>query len=111
MEMVLHNSLWRMRRRPEGAVYRGLKRGKGGGFAYLRAFVTLKTGWFGLHPLVVYPNTAQKGFTRSSWPENGSLLKAFIWIVYDLRRKSKAFILILYNNLRKLKAFILMLYN
>ena len=86
-----------MRKRSEGAGYPGLKRGKGGGFAYLRAFVTLKTGWFGLHSLAVDPNTAQKGFTRSSWPKNRSLLKAFI--------------LILYNNLRKLKAFILMMYN
>ena len=86
-----------MRKRSEEAVYLGLKRGKGGGFAYLRAFVTLKTGWFGLHPRAVDPNTAQKGFTRPSWPENGSLLKAFIWIVYDLRCKSNAFILILYN--------------
>ena len=93
MEMVLHKSLWRMRKRSEGTVYPSLRRGKGGGFAYLRAFVTLKTGWFGLHPRVVDPNMAQKGFTRSSWPKNRSLLKAFIWIVYDLRCKLKAFIL------------------
>ena len=92
MEMVLHKSLWRMRKRSEGAVYPGLKRGKGGGFAYLRTFVTLKTGWFGLHPLVVDPNTAQKGFTRSSWPKNRSLLKAFILILYNNLRKSNAFI-------------------
>lgn len=97
MEMVLHKSLWRMHKRSEGAVYPSLKRGKGGGFAYLRAFVTLKTGWFGLHPLAVDPNATQKGFTRSSWPKNRSLLKAFIWIVYDLRRKSEAFILTVYN--------------
>ena len=81
-----------MRKRSEGAVYPSLKRGKGGGCAYLRVFVTLKTGWFGLYPLVVAPNTAQKGFTRSSWPENGSLLKAFILILYNNLRKSKAFI-------------------
>jgi len=72
-----------MRKCSEEAVYPSLRRGKGGGFAYLRAFVTLKTGWFGLHPLAVDPNTAQKGFTRSSWPENGSLSNAFILILYN----------------------------
>lgn len=72
-----------MRKRSEEAVYPSLRRGKGGGFAYLQAFVTLKTGWFGLYPLVVDPNTAQKGFTCSSWPKNRSLLNAFILMLYN----------------------------
>ncbi len=86
-----------MHKRSEGAVYPSLKRGEGGGFAYLRVFVTLKTGWFGLHPLAVDPNATQKGFTRSSWPKNRSLLKAFILMLYNLRRKLNAFILMVYN--------------